>query len=191
MYSPLLTRSRGRACCGRALGLGGGIRPLAVVSLVWFLLAVPACKGPTLPVTPNLYSGGHDPFVGLPEAKRTAELEILYATDRKLTDHEDFEAAYGSERSTMLAVGRCTVTLGRDMDWNNLVEASLDPRVSDRVPLEVTSVRELVRFPSSVSPLVLIGGDLDEHSHSDNSKSTLQSQRKPTRQTTEHPPNRA
>lgn len=146
--------------CARA---GDRVRLVAATACGWILLlAVVACKGPTLPATPNLYSNGIDPFVGVPVEQRSVEVEILYATDRRPTNHGELDAAYGSERSTSLAFGRCTVTLGRDLGWNELVEASLDPRTSVRVPLKVTSVQELVRFPSSVSPLVLVDGDLVE-----------------------------
>lgn len=151
---PYTVRSWGRSGSRRTRP-----RRLAVITCGCLFLTLSACQGRTLPATPNLYAvPGASPFVDVPLVHRTADVEILYATDRGPIEGEGGGIAYGSQRSTSLAFGRCLVNIGGDLTWEDLVEASLDRRASVRVPIAVTATQELVRFPSSVSPLVLVEG---------------------------------
>lgn len=128
-------------------------------SLAFLIGLLIGCQGPALPRAPTLYSqNAQAAFADVPPARRTTEIEILYATDRSVEHTDDGEIAYGSRRSPSLAFGRAVVHLGREMTWDELVEASLNSR--PRVPISVGRVEEIVRLPSTMTPLVRINHEL-------------------------------
>jgi esterase/lipase superfamily enzyme len=153
-----------RPCPSR---VGTGARSGATLSAVVLLgvsaLGLPGCaSAPSLPPTPNLY--GEEPagvFDDLPADRRTVDADILYATDREPNDSKSSARRYYDERrSDSLAVGSAVVRFGESMTWDDLVRESLDPK-GRRVPLEIVSVDERVRFPSSVSlPVRTADGEL-------------------------------
>ena len=96
------------------------------------------CSGPTLAPTPNLYTQGEStPFGQVPEAFQSSRIEIFYATDRVPIEAEDGTISYGFGRSQSLAVGTCTVTIGEDLSWDELVEASTHSKRQVDVSLAV------------------------------------------------------
>jgi len=122
-------------------------------------LALGACSGRELMPTPNLYAGpsSPDPFAGIPPELRGTEVDILYATDRKPLEKEEAEGRveYGTERSPSLAFGSCRVRIGgEELTWEELVA---DSRTRDRchdLPLSITAVEELGRFPATPHDIV-------------------------------------
>ncbi len=129
----------------------------AIALLCGFSIALAGCKGRTLPLTPNLYASGENPFLDLPESLRTTDVEILYVTDREPIFSEGADITYGAGRSPSVAFGQATVSMGEG-SWEDLLTSTLDRRKSNSVPIAVTSVEELFRFPSSITPPVLIDG---------------------------------
>jgi esterase/lipase superfamily enzyme len=109
-------------------------------------------SGPKLPKTPNLYLQAEvDPLDRVPADRRTTEVDILYATDRMPNDSTSLSKRYYDERrSDSLAVGSVTVRFGEDLEWDDLLRESLASN-GKNVPLEITKVEELVRFPSTLS----------------------------------------
>jgi esterase/lipase superfamily enzyme len=130
--------------------------------LIVFVLA--GCAGPSLAPTPNLYlSDAGDPFDAVAPDYQSNLVELFYATDRVPLETDDGSIRYGHGRSPSLAAGVCTVAIGEDVSWPDLVEASRVSRRSGKLPLQVTSIRELVRFPDSSTPMIEVDGELREN----------------------------
>jgi esterase/lipase superfamily enzyme len=91
-------------------------------------------------------------FDRLPTTLKSAEVDVLYATDR-VPDSDQGILMYGSDRSSSLAFGLARVNLGKDLSWDDLVSWSLSqkPESVDIEPF-VTAVTEIVRLPSSPYP---------------------------------------
>ena len=80
-----------------------------------------------------LVGSAADPFADVPPAYRTSEVELFYLTDRKRVETKDGSVRYGHERSPSLAVGTCTVEIGDDLSWEDLVRASRAKRRGKRL----------------------------------------------------------
>jgi esterase/lipase superfamily enzyme len=116
------------------------------------LIAVAALSGcetrPLLMPTPNLHADAvEDPFAGVPEDRRKSWVEVLYATDRRPDESMPGASLYGYERSLSLAFGACRVDLGAGLSWSELVRLSRTRHRDTEVPISLSWVNELVRFP--------------------------------------------
>lgn len=130
------------------------------IALVALVVAPGGCKGARqLMPTPNLYAQtGDDPFEGLNPALQTTDIDLLYVTDRGPIEKPDGSLTYGYARSGSIAYGKCLVQIGKDIDWETLVYQSRAPERTIKLPMEVTSITELGRFPPSPLPLIDKGG---------------------------------
>jgi esterase/lipase superfamily enzyme len=137
---------------------------VVVLHLGAMSMLVGCASGPALPTTPNLYRDGDvSAMTEIASERRTTDVDILYGTDREPNESRSPARRYYDERrSPSLAVGNVSVRLGKDLSWDDLLRESLDPK-GRRVPLEITSVDERVRFPSSVTlPVRAANGELVE-----------------------------
>jgi esterase/lipase superfamily enzyme len=100
---------------------------------------------------PNVYQGYNAPelFVDLPEELKTSQADLLYVTDRKPETNEEGELIYGYGRSLSLAFGSAVVAIQPEMDWNALTRISLEDNRSEKLTLELVSIKELHRFPDT------------------------------------------
>lgn len=113
--------------------------------------------------TPTLYlDAEQDPFADVPVELRTNAVDLLYATDRLADGERDGSVEYGYDRSRSLAFGSCVVEIGRDVSWEQLVEASRSEKREVSLPLRLASVTELGRFPDTPPPLVVRDGESTE-----------------------------
>lgn len=107
---------------------------------------------------PLLYQGSPvNPWANVPADLRTAEMNVLYATDRNTTSL-DGKISYGSGRSNSMAFGEVTVSCGQGLTWDQLEHASRNPQRDLDLELRVGFPRELGRFPASGQPVDLING---------------------------------
>ena len=146
---------------------------LSVVAGFALLTCVAGCSNKMyLMPTPNIYvrppgstqSAQYPPdvFDDVPPALRTSDVDVLYATDRTRNDKKDGGIEYSTKRSRSLAFGECKIALGptgKDKDepamtWDELVRASRTRDRSPDVPVEIMSMTELARFPSTPPPIV-------------------------------------
>ncbi|MCZ6834462.1 MAG: alpha/beta hydrolase [Planctomycetota bacterium] len=112
-----------------------------------------------LSTTPNLFVGSEEnPFADVPEEFQSNEVVLYYLTDREPTTDRNGNLKYGFGRSESLALGRCVVSIGRDVPWDTLVKESRTRKRSQSLPLRVTEITEIVRAPSSVTRFVEIDG---------------------------------
>ena len=127
------------------------------------LIAVPlvaACRGPQLMPTPNLYLDDRPaPFDAVPEARRSSEIDILYATDRAPDSEEGEPLSYGTDRSLSLAVGHVSVRIGNELAWDDLVRASRTDARDVALPIHVDDPTELARYPQTPYAITSSGDD--------------------------------
>lgn len=136
----------------RAAGLPRTIGILAVVLMT-------GCGGPKLMPTPNIYAGStKDCFDDVPEPFRTNKVELVYVTDRNPVKNADGRLSYGTKRSLSLGYGICTVSIGKDLPWPELVNESRMASRRRDLDLECTEIREVGRLPNTPVPLVKIDG---------------------------------
>ena len=122
-------------------------RPYAALAAV-VIVGLAGC-GRTLMPTPALYYEAEaDPFVNVPEQRRSNIVEILYATDRKPQDRDWPGVFYGAMRSPSLAFGAARVRIGRpDLGWDELTAACRGRKRSRSLSLQYLDAEELVRLP--------------------------------------------
>lgn len=118
------------------------------------LLAVVAIGGagcsktPQLMPTPHLYARGDvNPFADVPPALQNNRVEVLYLTDRVPEGDSPNWPKYGTKRSRSVAVGISEVQFGKDVSWDQLVQASRSAKRQVKLERFVTKTTELVRFP--------------------------------------------
>jgi len=121
-----------------------------VTILLATLVLLGACssKRPLMP-TPDIYSLGIEhPFAEtLPAELKSADMNIMYATDRIPNSREDGRLDYSMGRAPVLAFGEAVVNIGGDTTWEKLVA---DARTSVRSPalnLGIKSVTERAMGP--------------------------------------------
>jgi esterase/lipase superfamily enzyme len=130
------------------------MRPIARIA--WSIVLTLGCSAPPLSLdlmpAPGIYSdGGFDPFVDQTPIESLPDFSLLYATLRKPAADEDRERFYTNERGRALRAGVARIEVGReDFTWEEARRVSLAKNRPDRYPLEVTEVRELGVFESSI-----------------------------------------
>jgi esterase/lipase superfamily enzyme len=127
-------------------------KSISILFLALSVSVITSCAGPQ-PVPVKAYGEQSATlFEKLPTPLKSAEVDVLYATDRA-PDSDQGILMYGSERSSSLAFGLARVNLGKDLSWDDLVSWSLSqkPESVDIEPF-VTAVTEIVRLPSSPYP---------------------------------------
>jgi esterase/lipase superfamily enzyme len=122
------------------------------------------CAQQELMPTPNLYAKAkEDPFQNVPQSLQNNRVEVLYATDRAPIRDKKDKLRYGYERSKSLAFGVCTVEIGRNLSWDDLVRESLTQRRSRSLPLTVQEIQEVGRFPAVPDLAGFHGGTFEEN----------------------------
>jgi esterase/lipase superfamily enzyme len=86
---------------------------------------------------------------------RSNQATVLYVTDRAPTEVTDIGQQYGHGRSRSLAFGEATVQFGRGLTWEQLVEASRTDKREVKVPILITNVTEITRFPDTPARLIV------------------------------------
>jgi esterase/lipase superfamily enzyme len=138
-------------------------KTVSAITAACALFITGCSSGPVMPTTPNLYTQTNAAaFDNMPPDRQTTDIDILYATDRKPIEISDKDLKYYDERrSNSLVFGHVNIQLGQDQSWEDVLRESLDPD-GQPIPLEITQVEELVRFPSSIALPVRIDGELTD-----------------------------
>jgi len=117
--------------------------------LVAVLLIVGCSSQRTLMPTPDIYAQGiMQPFADtLPAELKSADVNIMYATDRASTPREDGRLDYGIGREFFMALGEAVVNIGGDTTWEKLAADARTGVRSEALNLSVVSVTERGRGP--------------------------------------------
>jgi len=131
-------------------------------SVLAFALSLSACQremiGP-----PYVMRGdaGRVQFAKVHPEFQTADIPVLYVTDRAVEKTNDSGPVYGYERSRNLAYGLVTVALDPSPTWEQLVADSTSEEKPEHYSLRVESVEPLGEFQSIVSRLGVRNGQID------------------------------
>jgi esterase/lipase superfamily enzyme len=129
-----------------------GIFPIVVM-----LVLVGCATTRTLMPIPAIYVDQKEGlFEDVPPALRTAEVDILFATDRQPEQDEAGNLRYGYGRSDSVAFGSVVVDLGHDLTWDALVKETQTSSPDRLMELSVRSVEEIGRFPPTPSPFKVV-----------------------------------
>ncbi len=118
------------------------------------------CSTPhTLPDTPNLYTAPAStyPSEDVAPSYQTSSPDIFYITDR-FRSPDIAETTYISERSASMAFGKVNVCFGDEMSWEELVHISAVKSRDDEIPLTLSDIDEITRFPQTPLPFEIIDG---------------------------------
>ena len=130
---------------------------------IFFFVLLTGCStaGRPLMPTPNVYAGV-ELFTNLPDVFESTEVELLYVTDRAPETDEEGNLYYGFRRSNSLAAGTTVVDLGREVTWEDLVEASKNESRSIDFDLQLVSTSEFARLPPVPTPFTIVDGKIVE-----------------------------
>ena len=139
-------------------------RTTGVLALVLTFVLAGCSSEIHLADTPNLYvaAGAADPFERVPEAWRTNQVRILYATDRVAEPTKDGRREFGYARSMAMEFGHVTVDMGKNLSWDQLVADSRSSQRSGDIPMKVSNVTMLGQFPESNRPPVIVDGQPED-----------------------------
>lgn len=129
------------------------VHRVVTVALTTALIGLCGCAVNLMP-TPTIYAErGRTPFDTLPESRCTAAIPVVFATDRQPLEEARPNKWYSYERSPSMAYGTLNVNVGKDLDWDGLREASKSASRPTSLPLSISDVVEIGRFP--VTPLAI------------------------------------
>jgi esterase/lipase superfamily enzyme len=122
-----------------------------VAGLLTVALVLGGCHMSMMPTPVVFWDGRIDPLDKLPEARRTNEVKIFYATDRPASGPEA-DRRYRNGRGPALRLGEATVQLGGDsLSWEELHAASKAPKRTRSVPLILKNATELGALTATVT----------------------------------------
>jgi esterase/lipase superfamily enzyme len=127
------------------------ITPLFWSAVLLALLASGGCQTRrTLATTPNIWQDGRGAaiFEQVPPDLRTADMDVLYVTDRAVLRRTDVGPFYGHTRSRTVTFGSAVVSIQPRRSWEQLVADSLSAKRSTAHELKTTSIREIGTFTS-------------------------------------------
>lgn len=110
---------------------------------------------------PNVYQNDHAPKLfdeQLPSELKSTEIDLLFITDRQAETDDEGKLVYGYQRSGSLAYGSAVVSLLPAMSWEELERTSLEENRSKKITMELTSIEERGRFPTTPWSIITIDG---------------------------------
>jgi esterase/lipase superfamily enzyme len=106
------------------------------------------CDQPGLGATPITFRADGAYAAAVPEANRTLESRLLFATDRKERPNAAPASRYGAQRATTLTLGAATVGIGTSSwDWAKVCSTT---EAGKDISLRVLDIEEFGVLPSTV-----------------------------------------
>jgi esterase/lipase superfamily enzyme len=140
------------ACLSRCASVSHLV--ILTVALLW----LPGGCGREMMPTPNICADpSRNLFEEVPAQYRSNTVPVLYGTDRVRIEDKKRGTEYDVDRSQSLAFGVCTVRLGKDLQWEELVQESRKSKRTRPLPITVKQIDEKGRFPDAVSFHVVDG----------------------------------
>lgn len=101
--------------------------------------------------TPNICADpNRNLFEDVPAEYQSNRVPVLYATDRTTAKGKKEGLQYDVDRSQSLAFGVCTVAIGKDVSWKDLVKESRTQQRRRALPVSVEQIDEKGRYPDAV-----------------------------------------
>lgn len=136
-------------------------RGVAAIALAFVALALTACTQHLIPTPYAAYGEeGRLAFASTAPELRTSDIPVLYVTDRVADKAGPRGPEYGYKRSRDMVFGTATVSLGKDISWEQLVEDSVGPKRSRTYTPRVEKVQEAGKLESVVTRIIVEDGGL-------------------------------
>ena len=136
-------------------------RILTAITLTLLLVACSSQR--VLMPTPNVQvNSGTDVYADLHPNLKSTQVRLFYVTDRVPGKDENGNLEYGYERSPSLAFGSTVVDLGKNISWEQLLEASRTDKRLEKIPLSRGELTEIVRGPPAPIPYREVDGKIVE-----------------------------
>lgn len=127
------------------------MRSAGACALIALCAVIAACARVMAP-TPTIVALTPDPYAAVAPQNQTTTVELLYVTDRARQAARGRPVWYGSKRAADMAFGLCTVRLGDDLTWAQLVEETSTSHRRRPVRMRVVGVEELGHLPCPLPP---------------------------------------
>jgi len=122
------------------------------------LLLAAGCSQQLMP-SPNIYVGSKkDCFDNVAQCYQCNDVDVLYVTDRAPLESPIDNRHYGTARSDTLVYGLCTVSIGKDLKWPDLVNDSRTASRRHDLSLACPKIQELGHMPKTPFGLVSVNG---------------------------------
>jgi esterase/lipase superfamily enzyme len=147
--------------------------------LLAMVVGMGGCSSATmLPVAPNVLrdGSGSAQLRALPSELQTPDMRILYATDRSTEGKDERGVVYGYGRSPSVIYGAATVSMGKSVTWEELVDYSGRASGSEKYAMKVTRVEERGRYIPTLDRLEPVNGRLVLVDPEGEQKETLEAQ---------------
>lgn len=128
---------------------------------MWLVVAISGCKHEMIP-PPYVMRGeqGRAQFAKVDPVFQTADMPILYVTDRACDETDDCGPVYGYERSRAVEYGVATVGLTPEPTWDQLVIESTKNAERQPYALQLKSVEMQGRFQEPMTRYTVEDGKL-------------------------------
>lgn len=136
-------------------------RMLKVLVAAAWLAAGTGCRQEMIPTPYAMYGdAGRRAFDAVPESLRTAEIPVMFVTDRVADDVEESGPVYGYKRSPDVAFGKATISLGESATWEGLVDEGTRGTRTSRYYPRLAKVEEIGSFGAILPRLEVFDGRL-------------------------------
>ena len=125
-------------------------RPMQV-ALICLVIALQSCTPrQALMPTPNVvYQTGNFDLNSLNPELKNSSAEILFLTDRNPYQTPEKSLAYGINRSSSLSFGTATVAIGKNLSWQQLLNASNQKERRTSLVYSISNIVEHGRYPAT------------------------------------------
>jgi len=130
------------------------------IILISQLFILSACSSAHILVdTPNLFASSQTyPSQDIARAYETTTPELFFVTDRQVESSDNALNFYGTERSSSIAFGTVKIQFGQELSWEALEAASNTQTRDQDIFLNVTEIKETLRFPEIPLPFRVENG---------------------------------
>jgi esterase/lipase superfamily enzyme len=135
-----------------------------VCFIISFTLLLAACSSQRVMMpTPNVHiNSDNATYADLNPELKSTQVRLFYVTDRVPEKDENGNLEYGYQRSPSLAFGSTVVDLGKNITWEQLLEASRTDKRLEKIPLTRGELNEIVRGPPAPIPYNEVDGKIVE-----------------------------
>jgi esterase/lipase superfamily enzyme len=146
---------------GQAKSNPSRVRKNTAALLFTLLPLLAACSNKLIPTPYAAYGEeGKKAFAQTPVELQTADIPVLYVTDRVVDKQSPKGPVYGYKRGRDMAFGEATVSVGKGITWEQLVADSTGPTRSHSYHPAVSKVVEVGTLKSIITKLMVENGNL-------------------------------
>lgn len=137
-------------------------RAICAVAVAFGLCMAGCSSGERLPVPPNVLrdGSGSKQLADLPPQAHRPDMTLFYVTDRSADGTDQRGERYGYKRSQAVTYGTASVSLGKDVTWDEIVAYSGSKSYSEKYTMTVTKVEKGGTFEPTIKRMKAMNGVL-------------------------------